>query len=66
MLAVADQLPVVVLAEDPDASAGTVRASNVQIAEATDFVLTTNPPLPGWADQDEDGIEPRRSPLQNP
>jgi hypothetical protein len=45
MLAVADQLPVAVLAEGPEASAGTARARNAQIADATDLVLTTNPPF---------------------
>jgi hypothetical protein len=44
-LAVADQLPVAVLAEDPEASAGTVRARKAQIVEATDVGLTTNPPF---------------------
>jgi hypothetical protein len=46
MLAVADQLPVAVLADDPEASVGTVRAKNAQIADATNLVLTTTPPLP--------------------
>jgi hypothetical protein len=46
MLAVADQLPVAVLAEDPEANVGTVRAKNAQIANATNLVLTTTPPLP--------------------
>jgi hypothetical protein len=65
MFAVADQLPVAVLAEGPEASAGTARTKNAQIAEATDLVLTTNPPfcLP---DPDEDRMEPRSLPLQNP
>jgi hypothetical protein len=45
MLAVADQLPVAVPAEDPEASAGTVRARKAQIADATVLVLTTNPPF---------------------
>jgi hypothetical protein len=46
MLAVADQLPVAVFAEDPEASVGTVRAKTAQIADATNLVLTTTPPLP--------------------
>jgi hypothetical protein len=46
MLAVADQLPVAVLAEDPEANVGTVRPKNAQIANATVLVLTTTPPLP--------------------
>jgi hypothetical protein len=65
MLAVADQLPVAVLAEDPEANEGTVRAKNAQIADATNLVLTNDSPL-CLPDRDEDGMEPGRLPLQNP
>jgi hypothetical protein len=66
MLVVAAQLPTSVLAADPDpeASAGSASASNAQIPDATDLMLTANPPF--ICSRDENRKNEWRPLLQNP
>jgi hypothetical protein len=66
MLAVAAQLPALEL--EPDASAGAPKASNAQMAEATDLML--NDEVLPWLDEPGENMREMRErpapPLQNP